>query len=112
MPHRCDRTWPPARPLPVPMLLGEGLPQHRRALLRGFLQEWQRRDRLLPSMTASASSESARELAARVWSFRLASELEAAQRFGALSPLLRAAGASEVVAGMAQIGRASCREGV
>jgi hypothetical protein len=86
----------------VPLLLGEGLPQHRDALLRRFLQEWGRRARLLPSMTAGAADESARELAARVWSFRLVSELEAAQRFGALAPLLRAAGASEVIVGMAE----------
>jgi bacterioferritin (cytochrome b1) len=53
-------------------------------------------------MTAGARGESARELAARVWSFRLGSELEAAQRFRALAPLLRAAGASEVVVGIAE----------
>lgn len=49
-----------------------------------------------------AGHESARELAARVWSFRLGSELEAAERFRALAPLLRAAGASEVIVGMAE----------
>jgi hypothetical protein len=53
-------------------------------------------------MTPGAADESARELAARVWSFRLGSELEAAQRFGALAPRLRAAGASGVVIGMAE----------
>jgi hypothetical protein len=46
--------------------------------------------------------ESVRALAARVWSFRLGSELESAQRFGALAPRLRAAGASEVIVGMAE----------
>jgi len=53
-------------------------------------------------MTAGAGDESARELAARVWSFRLGSELEAAQRFRALAPLLRAAGASAVIVSMAE----------
>jgi hypothetical protein len=53
-------------------------------------------------MSAGAAGESARALAARVWSFRLGSELEAAQRFGALAPLLRVAGASDVVVGMAE----------
>jgi hypothetical protein len=53
-------------------------------------------------MTGGAGDESARELAARVWSFRLGSELEAAQRFRALAPLLREAGASEAIVGMAE----------
>jgi hypothetical protein len=51
---------------------------------------------------AVEEDESVRDLAARVWSFRLGSELESAQRFGALAPRLRAAGASDVVAGMAE----------
>ncbi|HEX2876077.1 MAG TPA: ferritin-like domain-containing protein [Polyangiaceae bacterium] len=53
-------------------------------------------------MTAVGGDESAGELAARVWSFRLGSELEAAQRFRALAPRLRAAGASEAIVGMAE----------
>lgn len=53
-------------------------------------------------MTGGAGDETARELAARVWSFRLGSELEAAQRFSALAPRLRASGASEVIVGMAE----------
>lgn len=53
-------------------------------------------------MIARGRDESARDLAARVWSFRLGSELEAAQRFAALAPRLRAAGASEQVVGMAE----------
>jgi bacterioferritin (cytochrome b1) len=53
-------------------------------------------------MISGVAEASARELAARVWSFRLGSELEAAQRFGALAPLLRAAAASEVIVGMAE----------
>lgn len=53
-------------------------------------------------MTPGAADASARELAARVWSFRLGSELEAAQRFRALAPRLRAAGASEAIVGMAE----------
>lgn len=83
-------------------MLGERLSQHRDALLRRLLQEWQRRGQLLPSMTAGAGGESARELAARVWSFRFVSEREAAQRFGALAPILRGAGASQVVVAMAE----------
>lgn len=53
-------------------------------------------------MIAGVQEESARDLAARVWSFRLGSELEAAQRFAALAPRLRAAGASELVVGMTE----------
>jgi hypothetical protein len=53
-------------------------------------------------MIAGRQDGSARSLAARVWSFRLGSELESAQRFGALAPLLRAAGASAGVVGMAE----------
>jgi hypothetical protein len=53
-------------------------------------------------MTSAAADESARDLAARVWGFRLGSELDAAQRFGALAPRLRAAGASEAIVGMAE----------
>lgn len=53
-------------------------------------------------MTAVFGDESARELAACVWSFRLGSELEAAQRFRALAPRFRAAGASETIVGMAE----------
>jgi hypothetical protein len=50
----------------------------------------------------AARDMAARDMAARVWTFRLASELEAAQRFSALAPRLRAAGASAVIVGMAE----------
>lgn len=53
-------------------------------------------------MSTGLRGESPRELAARVWAFRLGSELEAAQRFRALAPRLRTAGASAVIVGMAE----------
>lgn len=53
-------------------------------------------------MTRGIRDESPRELAARVWAFRLGSELDAAARFGALAPRLRTAGASAVIVAMAE----------
>ena len=102
MPNRLVRTWRPARPLRVRVLLGEGLPQHGPDLLWRFLQECRQWARLLRAMISGRRDESVRELAARVWTFRLGSELEAAQRFAALAPILRAVGASETIAGMAE----------
>lgn len=48
-----------------------------------------------------APDESARALARHVWRHRLASELEAAQRFRALVPALRGLGISETIVGLA-----------
>ena len=52
-------------------------------------------------MSASAGRESARALACRVWGFRLGSELQAAARFRALAPVLRASDAPPAIADMA-----------
>jgi hypothetical protein len=48
-----------------------------------------------------ASQEQARALAARVWSYRLLTELEAAQRFRALAASLQGSGASRAIVKMA-----------
>jgi hypothetical protein len=45
-------------------------------------------------------------MAARVWSYRLWSELEAAERFRTLAPILRGVGASATVAEMAEVAAA------
>jgi len=52
-------------------------------------------------MNRSAADDSVRELARRVWLYRLGSELEAAQRFEALAPMLRELGVSDVIVAMA-----------
>jgi hypothetical protein len=77
----------------VPLLLGEGLPQHGGVLL-GVLLLRQRRRRLLPVTNARAR-------AARVWTLRRRVELEAAARFRTLSAELSTLAASDVVIAMA-----------
>jgi Rubrerythrin len=52
-------------------------------------------------VTAAQSNESARTLAARVWRYRLGSELEAANRFRILASALGAADASGTIVGLA-----------
>jgi hypothetical protein len=52
-------------------------------------------------MSRCTADESVRELARRVWCYRLGSELEAAQRFRGLVPTLRALGVSAVIVAMA-----------
>jgi len=52
-------------------------------------------------MPDAPGERSVREMAAHVWTHRLRSELEAAERFGALAPILRASGASPAVVGLA-----------
>jgi hypothetical protein len=53
-------------------------------------------------MTPGLRDDSVHQLASRVWRYRLGSELEAAQRFHALAPILRASRASEAVVGMTE----------
>jgi ferritin-like protein len=52
-------------------------------------------------MIPTAMDEPVRELARRVWRYRLGSELETAQRFRALAPVLQALGVSKTVVAMA-----------
>ena len=59
-------------------------------------------------MTPSTQSESVRKLACNVWTYRLESELDAAERFRALAPTLQALGASPSLVEMAH--EAACDE--
>lgn len=52
-------------------------------------------------MTSAALTDSARVIACRSWKYRLASELEASERFRALAPQLRSLGVSGPIADMA-----------
>jgi|GEM_PF-547267 len=84
------------------LLLGERLSQHERELLRQFLQSGRPRTRLLRQvMSGPANDAAVLQMAAHVWRHRLWSELEAAERFRALAPILVASGASAAIADMA-----------
>jgi hypothetical protein len=87
--------------LRLPLLLGEGLPEHGRDLLCRLLQRRRRGARLLRPMTASTRDASVRKAACGVWTYRLESELDAADRFRALAAALRALEASPSLVEMA-----------